>query len=153
MTITPSLVSRLPAMRIKRKATSFGKDVECRASKRSCTADETLLTFCPPGPEARTNDSESSDSSMEMVSVIRIIPTSRHQILFRKHLAFFHRRLVKRVDSQKMRGDDCLQHEMHHNSPRAAARNGEPASCAKVWPPRLDPPVPRITMSVARSAD
>src|SRR5215470_6609165 len=114
MTITTCFVSRLPAMGIKLTATSFGKDVECRASKRSCTADETLLTFCPPGPEARTNDSESSDSSMEMVSVIRIIPTSRHQIFFRKHLAFFHRRLIKRIDSQKMRGDDCLEHEMHH---------------------------------------
>jgi hypothetical protein len=50
------------------------------------------------------------------VSVIRIIPTSRHQILFREHLAFFHRGLVKRVDSQKMRGDDCLQHKMHYQS-------------------------------------
>src|SRR5262249_10193356 len=69
---------------------------------------------CPPGPDARTNDSESSDSSMEMVSVIRIIPASRHQILFRKHLAFFYRRLVKRIDSKKVRGNDCLQHEMHH---------------------------------------
>jgi hypothetical protein len=27
-----------------------------------------------------------------------------------------------------------------------------PASCAKVCPPRLEPPVPRMTMSVARSA-
>ena len=80
MTITPSLVSRLPAMRINRRATSFGNAGECRASKRSCTADETLLTFCPPGPEARTNDSESSDSSMEIVSVIRII--RRHDIKY-----------------------------------------------------------------------
>src|SRR5690242_817210 len=112
MTITPSLVSRLPAMRINRRATSFGNDGECRASKRSCTADETLLTFCPPGPEARTNDSESSDSSIEIVSVIRIIPASRHQIFFRKDLAFFHRRLVKGIDAQKMRGNDRLQHEM-----------------------------------------
>src|SRR6185295_10588339 len=125
MTITPSLVSRLPAMRINRRATSFGRDGECRASKRSCTADETLLTFCPPGPEARTNDSESSDSSMEMLSVIRIIQTSRHQIFFREYLAFFYRRLVKRVDAQKMRGDDRLQHEMHHQF--AEGRLIEPA--------------------------
>src|SRR6476620_5058899 len=125
MTITPSLVSRLPAMRINRRATSFGNAGECRASKRSCTADETLLTFCPPGPEARTNDSESSDSSMEILSVMRIIPTSRHQILSREHLAFFHRRLVKRVASQKMSGDDCLQHKMHHQF--AEGRLIEPA--------------------------
>ncbi len=54
MTITPSLVSRLPASRISRTATSFGSDGERRTSKRSCTAVESLLTFCPPGPEART---------------------------------------------------------------------------------------------------
>src|SRR5262245_48061191 len=112
-------------MRIKRTATSFGRAGECRTSKRSCTADETLLTFCPPGPEARTNDSENSDSSMEMASVIRIIPTSRHQIFFRKHLTFFHRRLVKRINSQKMRDDDCFQHEMHHQF--AQGRLIEPA--------------------------
>src|SRR6476646_6543422 len=102
MTITPSWVSRVPAIRINRRATSFGNAGECRTSKRSCTADETLLTFCPPGPEARTNDSESSDSSMEMVSVIRIIQTSRHQVFFREYLAFFYRRLVERIDPKKM---------------------------------------------------
>src|SRR5215471_11295046 len=125
MTITPSLVSRLPAMRIKRKATSFGKDVECRASKRSCTADETLLTFCPPGPEARTNDSESSDSSMEMVSVIRIIPTSRHQILFASTLPSSTAGWSNGSTPEKMRGDDCLQHKMHHQF--AEGRLIEPA--------------------------
>ena len=50
MTMTPSLVSRLPASRISRTATSFGSDGEWRTSKRNCTADDTLLTFCPPGP-------------------------------------------------------------------------------------------------------
>src|SRR5690348_7623457 len=73
MTITPSLVRRLPASRIRRIATSFGSEGECRASKRSCTADDTLLTFCPPGPDERTKDSVSSDSSIEMVEVIWII--------------------------------------------------------------------------------
>ena len=56
MTMTPSLVSRLPASRISRTATSLGSDGEWRTSKRSCTADDTLLTFCPPGPEERTKD-------------------------------------------------------------------------------------------------
>src|SRR5581483_11001004 len=74
MTMTPSLVTRLPARRIKRSATSFGSDGERRASKRSCTADETLLTFWPPGPEARTKDSDSSDSLIEIVSVTGIMP-------------------------------------------------------------------------------
>jgi hypothetical protein len=51
-------------------ATSFGSEGERRASKRSCTALDTLLTFCPPGPEARTKDSSNSESSMAMLSVI-----------------------------------------------------------------------------------
>jgi len=46
---------------------------EAATSKRSSTAVETLLTFCPPGPEARTNFSVSSFSSMEMDLVIRIM--------------------------------------------------------------------------------
>src|ERR1051325_6585884 len=72
MTITPSLVRRLPASRMSRTATSLGNDGERRASKRSCTADDTLLTFCPPGPEERTKDSDSSDSSIVIVGVIWI---------------------------------------------------------------------------------
>src|SRR5262245_771043 len=115
MTMTPSLVTRLPASRMRRTATSVGSDGEWRASKRSCTADDTLLTFCPPGPDARTKDSVSSDSSMEIVSVMRIIMTaSGCQIFLRQYLAFFHRRLVERIDAEQMRGDDRLQHEMHH---------------------------------------
>src|SRR6185312_4810575 len=115
MTMTPSLVRRWPASAIRRMATSFGSDGEWRASKRSCTADDTLLTFCPPGPEARTKDSESSDSSMEIVSVMRIIVTaSGCQIFLRQYLAFFHRRLVERIDAEQMRSNDRLQHEMHH---------------------------------------
>src|SRR5512144_847502 len=115
MTMTPSLVTRLPASRIRRTATSLGNEGEWRTSKRSWTADDTLLTFCPPGPDARTKDSASSDSSMEIASVMRIIMTaSGCQILLRQYLTFFHRRLVERVDAEQMRGDDRLQHEMHH---------------------------------------
>ena len=33
--------------------TSSGSDGEPRTSKRSCTAVESLLTFCPPGPDER----------------------------------------------------------------------------------------------------
>jgi hypothetical protein len=51
-------------------ATSFGNEGEHRASNRSCTALDTLLTFCPPGPEARTKDSSSSESSIAIESVI-----------------------------------------------------------------------------------
>jgi len=36
-----------------------------------------LLTFCPPGPEARTKLSSISRSSMAMVSVMRIMGEAR----------------------------------------------------------------------------
>ncbi len=36
------------------------------------------------------------------------------EILFRKHFAFFDSRLVESINSEKMRGDNRLQHEMHH---------------------------------------
>src|SRR5271165_3586105 len=49
---------------MSRTATSFGRLGERRASKRSSTALATLLTFCPPGPEERTNVSTISLSSM-----------------------------------------------------------------------------------------
>src|ERR1700737_3925400 len=55
MTITPSLVMRLPASRASRIAASAGREI-LLVSKRSCAAVETLLTFWPPGPEARTNE-------------------------------------------------------------------------------------------------
>jgi hypothetical protein len=50
--------------------TSSGND-RLAVSKRSCTAVATLFTFCPPGPEARTNASSSSAGSMAIVSVTR----------------------------------------------------------------------------------
>ena len=53
-----------------------GSDGDARTSKRNCTADDTLLTFCPPGPDERTKDSDSSESSMEMVSVTRCMVLS-----------------------------------------------------------------------------
>src|SRR5262245_40550097 len=104
ITMTPSFVRRLPARRISRTATSFGNEEEWRASKRSWTDDDTLLTFWPPGPEARIKDSDSSDSSMEIESVMRIMTPGHdntclriYQILLREHFALFHRRLIERV--------------------------------------------------------
>ncbi len=66
----PSAVIRLPASEVRRIRTSSGKDGELATSKRSCTAVATLLTFCPPGPEARTKYSWISFSSIVMVRVI-----------------------------------------------------------------------------------
>jgi hypothetical protein len=76
MTMTPSRVRREPAKRSRRLRTSAGSEGERRASKRSCTALATLLTFCPPGPEARTKDSVISLSSSTMFAVTGIIAAS-----------------------------------------------------------------------------
>src|SRR5262245_14853298 len=76
ITRTPSLVRRLPARRSSRVRTASSSDGEPRTSKRSCTAVDSLLTFCPPGPEARMNRSSSSFSSMAMRSVTWIIGLS-----------------------------------------------------------------------------
>src|SRR6185295_5944331 len=46
------------------------------------------------------------------------------QIPLRQHLAFFHRRLAERFDTEQMRRDDRLQHEMHQQF--AEARLVEP---------------------------
>jgi hypothetical protein len=66
----PSLVSRAPASRAARAFTGAGSDGEPFRSKRSCTALDTLLTFCPPGPEARMNEIASSDESTASVAVM-----------------------------------------------------------------------------------
>ena len=73
MTRTPSRVSRAPASRSSRARTSSRSDGDPRTSKRSCTAVASLLTFWPPGPEARTKLSSISRSSTLIWAVTRII--------------------------------------------------------------------------------
>src|SRR5436305_3997707 len=63
---TPSCVARLPANARRRCRTSAGSERDWPTSKRSWTAVETLLTFWPPGPEARTKVIVSSESEMNM---------------------------------------------------------------------------------------
>jgi hypothetical protein len=72
MISTPSVVIRLPARVVSRSFTAVGKD-EAPTSKRSSTAVATLLTFCPPGPDARMNRSSISASSRTIASVIWIM--------------------------------------------------------------------------------
>src|SRR5262245_20018652 len=55
---------RCPARAASRVRTDSGRLDERATSKRSCTAVETLLTFCPPGPEARMKDTSISCSGM-----------------------------------------------------------------------------------------
>src|SRR5512134_1699182 len=63
---------------MRRVRTSPGSEVEFPTSNRSCTAVATLFTFWPPGPEARTNWSWISLSSMEMLVVTGIIGSFCH---------------------------------------------------------------------------
>ena len=62
ITSVPSEVIRLPARRIKRCLVACGSEGERSTSNRNKTAVATLLTFCPPGPEARINSSRISFS-------------------------------------------------------------------------------------------
>src|ERR1035438_9064780 len=66
MTNTPSCVARLPANARRRCRTSAGSERDWPTSKRSWTAVETLLTFWPPGPAARTKVIVRSESGMNM---------------------------------------------------------------------------------------
>src|SRR6202035_3019009 len=36
------------------------------------------------------------------------------EVLLRQHLALLNGRLIERIDADELRGDDRLQHEMHH---------------------------------------
>src|SRR4029079_13363270 len=67
-------VIRWPAIAINRSCISLGND-EARTSKRSSTALASVLTFCPPGPDARTKRSTTPCSSMLRVSGSRIAGT------------------------------------------------------------------------------
>src|SRR4030088_1701387 len=72
MRIAPSSVSRRPASARRRAFTgSVSTGVPAR-SKRSWTAEATLLTFCPPGPDPLTNDNEISLSGITMCGVTSI---------------------------------------------------------------------------------
>src|SRR5689334_12343796 len=64
MSTAPSVVNRRPLNTRSRALTSSPRTRLCCRSKRSCTAVATLLTFCPPGPEARRNDTASSWSGI-----------------------------------------------------------------------------------------
>lgn len=68
--MAPSLVHLRPESCLSLFLEWAGRFGERSASNRSSTAVETLLTFCPPGPEARVNCSLNSQSSIVMVSLI-----------------------------------------------------------------------------------
>src|SRR5579883_587450 len=72
MRIAPSSVRRRPAsLRTRSFTGSSSAAVEAR-SNRSCTAEATLLTFCPPGPDERTNENARSPAGMTRPGAMRM---------------------------------------------------------------------------------
>ena len=67
--MSPSSVSRRPASFSSRARTGGGNSARSSDS-RNCTAVSTLLTFCPPGPDARINVSSNARSLIATVLVI-----------------------------------------------------------------------------------
>lgn len=68
-TIAPSAVHLRPANRRRRVFTGPVRAGDRSASNLNSTAVDTLLTFWPPGPDARTKLSVSSQSAISMVSL------------------------------------------------------------------------------------
>src|SRR5688572_23443160 len=62
---------RLPARAVRRDLTERGRD-EAPTSKGNSPAVATLFTFCPPGPDARTNRSSISRSCGASVPSIAV---------------------------------------------------------------------------------
>src|SRR3954469_19637593 len=97
MTISPAAFIRLPASDLSRRYTS-GARPSLTTSQRSWQAVATLLTFCPPGPEAarKVEDSASSGSSKD----IAIAPIDEGG---RQGSARLDRRLAGALDPKRQR--------------------------------------------------
>ena len=76
MITTPSLLMRRSLRFSRRCLYNSGSD-EARISKRRCIAVETLLTFCPPAPRARTAEISISSSGTDILreAIFRSRPT------------------------------------------------------------------------------
>src|SRR5574340_1363052 len=111
----PSWVSRRPARAMRRARTGSGSEGERATSKRSCTAVDTLLTFCPPGPEARTKSSCISRSSSSIWSLTRIMP-----VVLRSPLHHVH--VVERASEKALA--DGLEAQRHVGDMEVVARLG-----------------------------
>jgi len=79
-TSTPAVVIRPPAIALRRDLTYGGSD-EAPTLKRNSTAVATLFTFCPPGPDARTNRSSISRSSPASVLLVGIKDSGTSAVL------------------------------------------------------------------------
>ena len=115
ITTVPSRVQRRPAMCLSRRFADSGNEGERAASKRSSTAVATLFTFCPPGPEARTNCSEISHSPSSMSGVI--------------HIGF-----ARVEDAGRSRG--TAPPDRGHSGMKKGRRRGDPSECLGDGPVR-----------------
>src|ERR1700722_5295100 len=120
MTRTPSAVRRRSARASIRARNGSGKLGECATSKRSSTALATLLTFCPPGPDARTKLSESSLSGIftlaetSSMSVPEIFELERHLYIKATQQCDRHVQIVFLLagDTQFVALDLCIDLEL-----------------------------------------
>src|SRR5437899_2433092 len=88
ITITPVRDTRWSPQRNRRSLRLSGSD-ERRMSKRRCTAFDTLLTFCPPAPCARTAVSSTSDSGIGATLLLMAcrLPDRLAPVVFGKRFA------------------------------------------------------------------
>src|SRR6185312_90191 len=95
--------------------TEAGRSTTSPAAMRLMTASDNWRTgmWKTCASLARKSSRKNGLDRME-----KTIPTVHRlfsgEIFLREDFALFDRRLVERIDPQKMRGDDRLQHEMHH---------------------------------------
>src|SRR5579885_58309 len=95
--------------------TDAGRSTTSPAAMRLMTASESwrtgMWTTC-------ASLAQNSSRKKGLNGAGRIIPAVHTlfsgEIFLRKHLSFFHGRLIEGIDAEKMGGDDRLQHEMHH---------------------------------------
>src|SRR5574340_624902 len=111
MISTPSWGRRRPARAMRRARTGSGSEGERATSKRNCTAVETLLTFCPPGPEARTKSSWISRSSSSISTLTRIMPV---------WLPFHQMHVIERASEESLA--DRLEAQRHVGDVEVVAR-------------------------------
>src|SRR5690606_25284824 len=110
MTISPRAVIRLPASAFRRWNTA-GSSRSAKTSSLSCTAVATLLTFCPPGPEAAMKLSSASASA-------RAVSSSIFDEAERGELGGPRRR---RDDRRLALARHLERHGVEHRAPRALA--------------------------------
>src|SRR3954470_5740339 len=102
MTISPAAFIRLPASDLSRRYTS-GARPSAKTSQRSWQAVATLLTFCPPGPEAaRKRSCKASSGRSKGIGRRQVdVAKSGADEAWRQRRRRFDRRFVAAIDPQR----------------------------------------------------